>query len=81
MESEEENFSSHLPEPLLVAAGGSESRTGGGLQAGGVGGAAPQGLAPASWALFLAIGQHCSSTVTAQGECSFQVHFSKTFQE
>lgn len=45
MESEEENFSSHLSERLLVAEGGSESRTGGGLQAGGVGG----GLLPRVW--------------------------------
>ena len=45
LESEEETFSSHLSEPLLMAEGGSESRTGGGLQAGGVGG----GLLPRVW--------------------------------
>ena len=84
MESEEETFSSHLSEPLLMAEGGSESRTRGGLQAGEWVG----GCSPGSGSSFLGsisgdlttlpIHPHCSAS---QGECSFQVHFSKTFQK
>ena len=65
LESEEETFSSHLSEPLLMAEGGSESRTGGGLQAGGVGG----GLLPRVWLQLpgqqtdLRLGHYCADQV------------------
>lgn len=69
---------SHLSEPLLVA---------GWAQSPGLGVACrlrEWGLLPGSGLQLpgsvSAIGQHCSPTVTAQGECSFQVHFSKPFR-
>ena len=85
VESEEKTFSSHLSEPLLVAEGGSESRTGewpAGWRSGW--GATLKGLAPASWVPALAICNtaHSTSLLSVPGRVFFnQVHFSKTFQE